>query len=67
MKKILLSTIKIYQKYLSMGTNCRFQPTCSKYTYKAISKYGTIKGLILGVKRLLRCHPFSIGGFDPVK
>lgn len=67
MKKILFSTIKIYQKYLSIGNNCRFQPTCSKYTYEAISKYGTIKGLYLGAKRILRCHPYSSGGLDPVK
>lgn len=67
MKKILLKAIKTYQKYLSFGTNCRFQPTCSKYAYEAISKYGTIKGLYLGIRRVLRCHPYSSGGLDPVE
>lgn len=70
MKKLILISLKIYQKYISgnfLGNNCRFSPTCSQYTYEAVGKYGTIRGLFLGVKRLLRCHPFSAGGFDPIK
>lgn len=49
-----------------MGNNCRFYPTCSSYTYQAIEEYGLIKGVFLGIKRLLKCHPFHQGGVDPV-
>ncbi|OGK40547.1 membrane protein insertion efficiency factor YidD [Candidatus Roizmanbacteria bacterium RIFCSPHIGHO2_12_FULL_44_10] len=44
---------------------CRFRPTCSQYTYQAVEKYGVIKGLYLGMRRILRCHPWSRGGYDP--
>lgn len=68
MKKLLLILIKKYQKYISGGAfNCRFNPTCSQFTYEAILKYGTIKGLYLGLRRILRCHPFSAEGYDPVR
>lgn len=67
MKKIILGVIRNYQKYLSTTNRCRFYPTCSKFTYEAITKYGTIKGLLFGFGRILRCHPFSKGGYDPVK
>ncbi|MBI3380224.1 membrane protein insertion efficiency factor YidD [Candidatus Gottesmanbacteria bacterium] len=75
MKSIFLIIIKTYQKYISesvigryfLNDHCRFSPTCSQYTYEAIGKYGTIKGLFLGFNRILRCHPFSNGGVDPVK
>ncbi len=68
MKKIILLLIKFYQKYISifLGKNCRFYPTCSAYTYEAIEKFGVIKGIYLGVKRILKCHPFHPGGYDPV-
>ncbi|HLL60536.1 MAG TPA: membrane protein insertion efficiency factor YidD [Candidatus Nitrosocosmicus sp.] len=77
MKKIVLYCITAYQKinifhnpimkmlFLS-DTICRFEPTCSQYTYQAVEKYGVIKGLVLGLKRIIRCHPFSKGGFDPL-
>lgn len=60
MKKILILLIKIYQLTLSpyLGRNCRFYPTCSAYAIEAISRFGAIKGSILAVKRLLKCHPF---------
>ncbi|NLK61902.1 MAG: membrane protein insertion efficiency factor YidD [Fusobacteria bacterium] len=69
MKKILINSIKGYQKLISplLGKNCRFYPTCSSYTIQALEKYGIIKGLFLGLKRILKCHPFNKGGFDPLK
>jgi len=63
-----LFLIKLYQRFLSplLGVRCRFYPSCSDYTYQAIEKYGFFKGLVLGIGRLLRCHPLHPGGFDPV-
>lgn len=68
MKKIILLLIKLYQKYISifLEKNCRFYPTCSAYTYEAIEKFGIIKGIFLGIKRIIKCHPFHPGGYDPV-
>lgn len=67
-KSISLGLIKFYQKFLSPLTrgSCRFYPTCSHYTYEAIEKYGALKGIWMGGKRILRCHPFNEGGVDPV-
>jgi putative membrane protein insertion efficiency factor len=68
MKAAALFLIKAYQAVLSpfLGNHCRFHPTCSVYTYEAIEKYGLIRGSGLGIRRLLRCHPFHAGGIDPV-
>lgn len=69
MKKLLLSLIRFYQKYISPAfpARCRYSPTCSRYAYEAITKYGALKGGWLALKRFLRCHPFHKGNyFDPV-
>jgi len=68
MKKIALALIRFYQLAISpiMPNSCRYTPTCSHYTYQAISKYGVVKGIWLGTKRLARCHPRHKGGYDPV-
>lgn len=77
MRKVGMFLIRIYQKTLSPDHGplktlfphgyCRFQPSCSEYTYQAIEKYGMIKGTIMGSWRILRCNPFNKGGEDPVK
>lgn len=69
MKKILISIIKFYRKYISplKSPSCRFIPTCSEYAIEAIQKYGALKGLIMAIRRILKCHPFHKGGYDPVK
>jgi len=66
LKKILLKLIIFYQKFISifLRKNCRFYPTCSHYCYQAIEKYGVIKGVLLGIKRILKCHPWHQGGID---
>ena len=69
-KRALISLIRFYQKFLSplkMKPTCRFYPTCSQYTLEAIMKYGCFKGSYMGIKRILKCHPFHPGGYDPVK
>ncbi|SEN48459.1 hypothetical protein SAMN04488134_101191 [Amphibacillus marinus] len=68
MKKILLAIIDFYQRKISPLTppNCRFQPTCSNYGKEAIIQYGAVKGSYLAIKRILKCHPFHPGGYDPV-
>lgn len=70
MKKIFMFLIRFYQKNISplKGTPCcRFIPTCSEYAYQAFEKYGAIKGGYLAVRRLLKCHPFHKGGYDPLE
>jgi uncharacterized protein len=63
----LIAAVRFYQRAVSplLGSNCRFSPTCSQYTIEAIEKYGAIRGVWKGMKRILRCHPFSAGGYDP--
>lgn len=76
-KKLILFFIKIYQTSLSLDHGplkflrpfgqCKFYPTCSNYSYQAIDKYGIVKGGWTSLKRLMRCHPWSKGGYDPLK
>lgn len=68
MQRLLILLIKIYRYALSplLGQNCRFYPSCSCYMQEALQVHGATRGLWLGTKRLLRCHPWHAGGFDPV-
>ncbi|WP_225639248.1 membrane protein insertion efficiency factor YidD [Candidatus Profftia sp. (ex Adelges kitamiensis)] len=65
---ILINLIRGYQIFISplLGNNCRFKPTCSQYSIEALSWFGIIKGSWLTLKRILKCHPLHIGGYDPV-
>lgn len=68
MKNILIAMIRFYQKFLSplKHTRCPYTPNCSQYGLEAIQKYGAVKGSLLACWRILRCNPFSKGGYDPV-
>ena len=72
MKKIFIKMIIWYQKHISLwleskNIRCKYYPTCSEYTKQAIEKYGAVKGTALGLARIIRCNPFSKGGYDPLK
>ena len=68
MKNFILKLIRFYQRktsfLLGWHASCRFQPTCSEYTYQAISRYGIMRGSRLGLKRIFKCHPWHQGGLD---
>jgi len=66
LKTSILNLIRLYQKFISQafGRTCRFYPSCSQYSYLAIEKYGLFVGFFLGMKRILRCHPWNQGGID---
>lgn len=68
MKRLFLALINFYRTKISPHTppSCRFTPTCSQYAFEAIERFGAFKGLILAIWRVLRCNPFSRGGYDPV-
>lgn len=67
-RRLLIGIIRIYQRWISpiFAPSCRFHPSCSEYACQAIEKHGPLKGVALGVWRILRCAPWSKGGFDPV-
>ena len=69
MKKLIIGILYFYQKCISplkMPT-CRFYPSCSQYAVEAVNKYGAFKGGFMAIKRIIKCHPFHHGGYDPVK
>lgn len=68
MRALALFLLRFYKRFLSplLPPMCRFEPTCSVYTMQAVEKYGVVRGVWLGIRRLSRCHPFNPGGWDPV-
>jgi putative membrane protein insertion efficiency factor len=68
-KSLVLLTLCFYGRFVSplFPPCCRYEPTCSVYAYEAVLKYGVCRGIFMAVKRILRCHPFHSGGYDPVK
>ncbi len=68
MRHLLLIPIRFYQLFISplLGSNCRFQPTCSQYAYDSVKDHGFFRGLALSAKRIGKCHPWHDGGYDPV-
>ncbi|HHT66543.1 MAG: membrane protein insertion efficiency factor YidD [Caldicoprobacterales bacterium] len=69
MKNILLGLIRFYRRRISpwLPRSCRFYPTCSQYSMQAIEKYGSLKGMFLSLKRIMKCNPLHPGGYDPLK
>ena len=69
MRKVVIATLSFYKRFVSplLPSVCRYRPTCSEYMLEAVDKYGVGRGVWMGTRRLLRCHPFHEGGFDPVR
>ncbi|HJE20011.1 membrane protein insertion efficiency factor YidD [Aliicoccus persicus] len=68
MQRLFIYFVRLYQRFISplFPPSCRFEPTCSNYAIEAIQEHGALKGTYLGTKRILKCHPFHPGGYDPV-
>ncbi|WP_417068929.1 membrane protein insertion efficiency factor YidD [Niveibacterium terrae] len=68
MRFVIVLFLRAYQYFLSpfLGRNCRFHPSCSAYAIESVQRYGAIKGSWLALRRLMRCHPWNPGGYDPV-
>lgn len=68
MTRLVLAMIRLYQATLALvfGGSCRYYPSCSHYTYEAVARYGWLRGGLMGLRRIARCHPFARGGYDPV-
>ncbi len=68
MQSVIVAVLRFYKRFLSpcLPSACRFYPTCSEYMREAVERHGAARGVWMGVRRLLRCHPFHEGGFDPV-
>jgi len=68
MRQIVIGALRLYKAGVSplLPSACRFHPTCSEYMMQAVARYGVLRGCGMGIARLLRCHPFHAGGFDPV-
>ncbi|HOJ31822.1 MAG TPA: membrane protein insertion efficiency factor YidD [bacterium] len=68
MSKLVIFFVRMYQAFVSpvFGHNCRFYPSCSNYLIEAVEQFGMTKGLLLSLRRIIKCHPFHSGGFDPV-
>lgn len=69
MQVLVIAILRVYKRWISplLPSACRYHPTCSEYMLQSVERYGAIRGIYLGVLRLLRCHPFHEGGFDPVR
>jgi putative membrane protein insertion efficiency factor len=68
LKSVLLSLLAVYRYAISplLGSNCRFMPSCSEYAVEAIKRHGSLRGSLLSMRRVMRCHPWNPGGHDPV-
>ena len=69
MQKAVIATLRFYKSFVSpyLPSACRYSPTCSEYMMEAVDRHGVLRGVGMGLRRLLRCHPFHAGGFDPVR
>ena len=69
MQRVVIGALHFYKRWISpvLPAACRYYPTCSEYMTEAVAKYGVVRGIWLGTRRLLRCHPFHAGGYDPVR
>lgn len=69
MRELVTGCLRFYKRWISpmLPSACRFHPTCSEYMREAVERYGVLRGVSMGIRRLLRCHPFHAGGFDPVR